>query len=203
MPTEANPAPVGGTERPRRDPFTLFLVVACIALAVLVIFMARQNRHLKESAASFSAAQIPRDALKAGDRVDPFELIGEANRRERLEFAADGPKTLLLVFSTHCPACEKTLPLWSDFLAAGPPAGVRAIGIQTDRPGASPDLGDIVPASLHFPVFSVDKPGSSALDRIPYVPSTVLLDGHGLVVRVWFGIPEKEQLAELRELLAP
>jgi len=47
MSTETQPAPAGPGEQPRRDAFTLFLVVACIALAVLVIVLARQNRQLK------------------------------------------------------------------------------------------------------------------------------------------------------------
>jgi hypothetical protein len=199
MPVEEKPVPADPAGRPRRDPFTLFLVVACIALAVLVIVLARQNRQLKSGLAALLAPELPADALKTGDRVEPIALLGEGSRKELVEFSPDGPKTLLLVFSAHCPACEKTLPIWNDFLASAP-AGLRTIGIQTDRPGAAPDVSGIVPASLRFPVFSVATPKPSALDKMPYVPVTVLLDGHGRVVRVWFGIPTKKQLDELREL---
>jgi thiol-disulfide isomerase/thioredoxin len=202
MSTEAKPAAAEETGRPRRDPFMLFLVVACIALAVLVIFLARQNRQLKASLASLAASQVPADALKAGDRVEPFALLGEAGRKDRLEFSPDGSKTLLLVFSTHCPACERALPIWNDFVAAGPPAHLRVVGIETDRPGAAPELGGIVPASLRFPVFSVEQPPPPVMARVPYVPATVLLDGHGRVVKVWFGIPTKEQIGELRDLVS-
>jgi thiol-disulfide isomerase/thioredoxin len=202
MSTDAKPTPAEEAGRPpRRDPFTMFLVVACIVLAVLVIVLARQNRQLKASFAALAASQVPADALKTGDRVEPFAILGEGARKERLEFSPDGPKTLLLVFSTHCPACERTLPIWNEFLTAGPPAGLRAVGVETDHPGAAPELGGIVPPALGFPVFSVEQPSPPVLGKIPYVPATVLLDGHGRVVKVWFGIPTKEQLGELRDLV--
>jgi hypothetical protein len=196
-PTPAEPA----AGPPRRDPFTMFLVVACIVLAVLVIVLARQNWKLKASFATLAKSQIPADALKTGDTVEPFTLLGDDARKERLLFSPDGPKTLLLVFSTHCPACERTLPVWNEFLTSSPPQGVRAVGVETDHPGTAPQLGGIVPASLGFPVFSVEQPPPPVLGKIPYIPATVLLDGHGRVVRVWFGIPTKDQMDELRSLV--
>ncbi|MBZ5638958.1 MAG: hypothetical protein LAO51_09420 [Acidobacteriia bacterium] len=203
MSTEAKPAtPEEAGRPPRRDPFTLFLVVACIALAVLVLFLARQNRQLKTTMSSLAETHLPADALKTGDTVEPFVLLGVAGRKDRLEVAPDGPTTLLLVFSTHCPACERALPIWNEFLAAGPPAGVRTLGIETDRPGKGPEVGGIVPASLQFPLFSVEQPNPPLMAKVPYVPATVLLDGHGRVVRVWFGIPTKEQLGELKGLVS-
>ena len=202
MSTETQPAPAGPGEQPPRDTFTLFLVVACIALAVLVIVLARQNRQLKMGMGAVSAPQMPPDALKTGDRVEPFVLVGEAGRKDRLEFTPNGPKTLLLVFSSHCPACEKTLPVWGEFLASAKPSGFRTIGIETDRPGDAPDVSGIVPAAMGFPIFSVENPEPPVMRKLPYIPATVLLDGNGLVVRVWFGIPSKEQLDELRDLVS-
>ncbi len=202
MTTKTQPEPAGPAGRPRRDPFTLFLVVACIALAVLVIVLARQNRQLKMAMAGVPGPQVPPDALKTGDQVEPFALLGEAGRKDRLEFPVNGPKTLLLVFSTHCPACEKTLPVWDEFLAAIKSPGLRTIGIETDRPGSSPDVSGLLPAALRFPVFSVEKPEPPVMRRLPYIPATVLLDGNGRAVRVWFGIPTKEQLDELRDLVS-
>jgi hypothetical protein len=203
MSTDAKPAPAEEGERPqRRDPYAMFLVVACIVLAVLVIVLARQNRQLKKSFAALAAAPISADALKTGDSVEPFDLLGEGTRKERLEFSPEGTKTLLLIFSTHCPACEKALPIWSDFLSQSPPAGLRAVGVQTDHPGGAPLLDGIVPTALGFPVFSVEQPPPPVLGKIPYVPATVLLDGHGRVVKVWFGTPTKEQMDEVRDLVA-
>jgi len=200
MPEDAKPAPADSARRPGRDPFTLFLVVACIALAALVIVLAWQNRQLKRGLAGPSAPELPADALKAGDRLEPFAVLDEAGGKRLLEFSPDGPKTLLLVFSAHCPACERTLPIWSEFLASTPGASLRAIGIQTDRPGAAPDTSGIVTAALGFPVFSPEAKRPPALEKVPYVPATILLDGHGRVVQVWFGMPTGHQLDELREL---
>lgn len=178
---------------PKRDGFNLFLMAACLALAALVLLLAWQNRTLKARLAASEAARLPADALKIGDRVDPFSLSGPGGRSESVEFTAGGPKTLLLVFSGQCPACEKTLPLWNDLFAPAATPAVRVLAVRTDRDEAS-----LAASSLRFPVMDLGPRPPGFLERIPYVPAAVLLDGHGLVVKVWFGMPSEEQLGEMR-----
>ncbi len=202
MTSEEKPAPEPPAPRPKRDPFTLFLVVACVALAVLVLFLARQNRQLKASLAEAMAGGLPADVLKAGDRVEPFDVLADSGEKSRIAFEAGGPRTLILVFSLHCPACERTIPLWNDVLSVKVAPSLRVIGLQTDKrdPASGPE--PILFSSLRFPVFGIENPGPPALGRLPGVPSAVLLDSHGLVVKTWFGLPTKQQLEDLRREIA-
>lgn len=202
MATEA-PGPTEVTrDRGKRDPFTVFLVVACIALSVLVFLLARENRRLKADLSQAAAGQMPADSLKPGDAVEPLALVADGGKPSRLDFSAEGPRTLLLVFSTHCPACEKTLPIWNDLLASGLPRDLRAVGVRTDREKAGAATGTVLTAGLHFPVFAPQDPSPPLLGKIPYIPAAVLLDSRGLVVKVWVGIPGDAQIKELRELVS-
>lgn len=191
--SRARPA---GTERGRRDLFTPFLVVACIALAALVFFLARQNRELKARVAGLETQAMPPGTLKTGDRVEPMTLLAESGVPTVVEFGSSKPKTLLLVFSAHCPACEKTLPLWNPFAVRVAATGTRVVGIQLDK-GQSASA-----VVARFPVYAVTKPEPAALGKLPYVPAAVVLDGHGIVVKAWFGIPAEGQLEEIDRLLS-
>ncbi len=184
----------------RRDPVTFVLVALCLVLSILVLALAWQNRALKTIAASVHAAQLPPDAMKAGDVAEPFGLLDEAGGEIAVGFPGGGARTLLLVFSSHCPACEKTLPIWNDILEEGLPADLRPIGIRTDRDAEG--AGSLLTAGLRFPAFRPKNPPPPFLSRIPFVPATVLLDGRGRVEKVWYGMPSGEQRKEMRKAIA-
>lgn len=190
-------------ERPaprRRSPVTFVLVSLCLVLSALVLFLAWQNRRLKTLEATASAAKLPPDALKAGDAADPFGILDESGGEAAIAFSDGGPRTLLLVFSSHCPACEKTLPIWNEILEEGPPGDLRLIGIRTDR--EAPGAGSLFVPGLRFPVHRVKGSPPPFLSRIPFVPAAVLIDGGGRVERVWYGMPTGAQRKELREAIA-
>lgn len=173
--------------------FNLFISSACVALAVLTLFLAWQNKNLKQELAELRAPQVPPEALKAGDEMTPLAVLDESGKSVTLEFGAEARKTLLLIYSPDCPACAMTLPIWRELLAE-PPASARVIGM---RMGAAPDGGPTLP----FPVYTPDAGNTGLTDKIPYVPTTLLVDEAGLVERIWFGVPEEEAQQELLGLL--
>jgi hypothetical protein len=191
-----------GPESRPRDPFTVFLMLACVALSLVVFFLARQNRQLKAELGAAGTPRLPAGALKPGDTVEPFALLDESGARVAIGFAAGGPRTLLLVFSSRCPACEKTLPIWNEILAAATPKDCRVVGVRTD--GDAPGSSSLFTPALRFPVHTVPEPAPPpfAGPGLPYVPAAVLLDGEGRVSRVWFGVPAESDRRELRDALA-
>ena len=51
------------------------------------------------------------------------------------------------------------------------------------------------------PVFTPD--GKAPLEKVPYIPGTVVLDNEGTVLKVWFGMLTPDQAEELKRELAP
>lgn len=190
----------GPNGKGRWDPFSIFLSVACIALAVLVLLLARQNRELKKQiAAGTGLGALPERALKTGETIPPFELIDSAGEARAFDEVAGG-RSLLLVFSVHCPACTKTLPVWEELVSDAAPA-TRVLGIRTD---SDEDAGAeaTLPQAFPFPVYGVDRERAAAfLERIPYIPATVVVSDGGKVEKVWFGMLAEDDRAVLREML--
>lgn len=183
----------------RRDGFTTFLSVACFALAVLVVLLAIQNRRLKAELAEAAAhPAMPANALKAGDRVGPIALVsGRSSDAAAVAFDGASPRTLLFVFSSTCPACRETFPIWNDLVKWASP-DVRVVAIQTDfASGEAPD------AVVTFPIHGFAPGGSELSGKIPYVPTTALIDADGIVADVWFGVPSEAQQAAMRATVSP
>lgn len=182
----------------RRDPFTLFLVVACTALAVLVVLLALQNRSLKAQLSARASAP-PADGLKAGDVVRSFEVVDAVGVKSTVAFPFGG-KTLLLVFSSTCRACEETLPIWDRLIGEGLPNGVRLCGMQTDLASGNAAAPLATPA-LAFPVYGPAVPRGEPMTKFPFIPGAAVLDGGGRVLGAWFGVPTDAQIDELRAAL--
>lgn len=173
--------------------FNIFLMVACAALAVLVLLLAMQNRRLKEQVSTLLTPQMPPEALQEGQVLEPLALLDDGGNRVVVNFEGLGERTLLLFFSPDCPACRETIPVWSVMLQNQPPA-VRVIGV---RLGA--EMEDV--PNLPFGVYSPEDGGKSLAGKIPFVPATVLLDDKGLIERVWYGMLDEEKQAELSDIL--
>lgn len=182
--------------------FTVFLMVACGVLSVLVVLLAVQNMRLKRELSEQYAGPM-KDALQKGERLPNLTLVGENGAAGPLEFGQGEERTLLLVFSVRCPACEQTFPIWEELVQQvhGTP-GLRMVGVQTDLAGeAESHPSGTLPPAFPFGIFGVDYEASEAMSKIPYIPATIILDKEGVVEEVWFGVPEGDQLEEIREAL--
>ena len=188
----------GGTTKPKGAfsgdrAFHVFLMVACVALAVMALMLALQNRRLKQELSRPATPQMPPDALKVGDTFPPLALLDEEGNPVSVPFGG-GQRTLLLFFSARCPACRQTFPVWGTLLQ-DLPAGARVYGVRI-----GPSAPDMPP--LPFPQHTQEDGGKSLKGKIPFVPATVLLDGSGTVERIWFGVPDEKERQELRDRLA-
>lgn len=181
--------------RRRIDPFTTFLMIACLALAVLVVLLARQNRELKTEIAEIISGMPAAHGVEAGDPLGAMTLRDETGSDVPLEFAGGEQATVLLVFSTHCPACQETIPLWSETFAAASESTARVLAVQLDEP--TDDAGVVLPV----PVYHLNRELSPAMEGIPYIPATIVLDGRGIVERIWFGVPEEEAITSLNAVI--
>jgi hypothetical protein len=192
--TDAETSNHAPTAPPRGDRgFQLVLIIACIALAALVLLLAWQNRQLKEELASVSTMQMPPKGLAAGDLFPSLVLLEEGGEPTTLEFGEDEPRRLLLVFSTQCPACRDTLPIWNSLLE-NPPSGVQVAGIQL---GGATDEFPFLP----FPVFTPEDGGASLAGKIPYVPATLIVDPGGRIEQIWYGLLDEPSQQALGEAL--
>ena len=168
---------------PGRDLFKGFLVVACIALAVLVVLLARQNMGLKhdieELGNQLAECGSGVDRLQDGETLGALSLSPQDGGSRELVFGDGEERTLLLIFSVHCPACNQTMPMWEELVReVRDTPGLRILGVQTDRPDEGEE-SELLTAALPFDVYGLDREGSPGMSRIPYIPATIVVDTAG------------------------
>jgi peroxiredoxin len=178
----------------RFEPFTTFLTLACVGLAILTTLLARENRSLKARLAADSHLALEQaDALKPGDLVKPFPVLDGAGQESTIGFGEGEAGTILLVFSSTCPACQETIPRWTAVLGSVPRGAVRIVAVQTDRADPHTNAAAHVLPALPFPIYSPAGSGAEVLKKVPFIPATVILDAKGVVTQAWFGVPTEEQ----------
>lgn len=153
-----------------------------VALAVLVLVLAMQLREARAEAELHRRAAllpvpgfaVPTVATQTLDG-DPF-VLGST---------APDVKQLLFFFTTTCPYCAETMPVWND-LAADMPSNVEVVAVSLDV--------DSLPLSewaerwnLRFPVVRLPEPKLAEIFRVPVVPLTILLDHEGRVLHARSG----------------
>lgn len=185
----------------RIDPFTAFLVGACVVLAALVVGLTMQNRSLKDKIGELKSG-LPADHLKSGDVVGPIPVVEDGGGTKTIGFGEGETKTVLLVFSSHCPACKQTLPIWEQILKSPPAAGVRVVGIQTDRLDPNPNGPALVTASFPFPVYGYKHVSPDPLAKVSAIPAAIVIDTKGVVTQAMFGVPDNATEGKLKHALA-
>jgi peroxiredoxin len=184
------------------DSYTVFLLVACVALAAIVVALALQNRSLKQQLShAYSNSGSAPPQFKAGDVVESFTVVSDAGESTTVAFGQGETKTILLVFSSTCPACKDTVPTWRELLASPPAGGVRVVGIQTDRLDANPAAPVELAASFPFPVYGYKRPSHDPLAKVPFIPAAIVVDAKGVVVNAWYGVPGDEAVEALKREL--
>jgi thiol-disulfide isomerase/thioredoxin len=183
-----------------RDRFGGFLAFASVALAVLVVLLAVQNRGLKKDLsacrASHAGDSVPSDALAVGETLDRVPVFDPGGNPTLLEF--DSGTHVLLIYSSTCPACEETLPLWNGWLDEGTFGTATVRAVRTDPPSAE-SPSEASPAALRLPVLLVDRSGANPLRRVYLVPCTLVVGPGGNVRLAIYGVPTEEDRERVRE----
>ncbi|HEX4824618.1 MAG TPA: hypothetical protein VFV19_09900 [Candidatus Polarisedimenticolaceae bacterium] len=190
---------MSAAEPRRRDGFSIFLVIACVALSGLVVALAIQNRSLKQQLAHGGGPPPPQ--LAAGDVVTPFPVVTDTGDTKTIGFGEGESKTVLFVFSSTCPACKEAVPIWRTLLQSPPAAGIRLVGLQTDKLDQNPAAPAEVTAAYPFPVYGYKRPSPDPLAKVPFIPAAVVLDTKGVVQHAWFGVPADDVVADLKHEL--
>lgn len=173
---------------------TLGLSVACAALSLQVVLLARQNRALKAAGVAPSAEAHPLGdaAFRVGDPFPAFAWRAPDGALHEVELGPGREDTLLFVLADACPVCPQVVPRWEEIAPFFVHAGTRVLGLLLDRPEADgPEWFEGVPL------------GSFAdLSRLPLaklrtVPLTLLIDGTGAIEWLHYGTLTDARLEEL------
>ena len=164
----------------------------------LILFL--QNKELKDTlSATTLVAQVK--PLQPGERVERFTVTTFEGSTREITYTDPTRKYLFFVLSTTCPHCANTLPTWKS-IAQTYQDSFDVIGIslhnidETRKYFEAKDVGFYLASVANDTSFSRKY-------KISGVPETMLIDGNGIVEKVWIGKLTREQTSEIHNLMSP
>ncbi len=177
---------------------TSFIGLVFLAMAVALIFLAKQNHDLKAALPQLQeelgAARNAAASLKAGEVLEPLELPTLAGEVRRLAYDDPSTDTILLIFSPECPACRDNFDNWKKVEAAHDPRRGGLFYVSTAEPEKTVDFAKN--HSLPDPVLLSD-PSALAKYKVDEIPMTILVGPGGVVKKVWVGTLSRDALEQL------
>lgn len=134
--------------------------------------------------------------LKDGHAVNGWMSTFDTANTERVEFLSRrvslvdyrGRPVLLTSWATWCVECRKELPPLVEAWQSRRERGLVVIAVNLDARGEAARVAEMIRSySLGMPIWSDESGGYSAVFEAPGVPTSVLLDRNGVLVRRWIG----------------
>lgn len=172
----------------RISPYQFGLHSLLMILTVLVGGLALENRELKQLLA-------PVEPVSAGSSAQPIAVQHLDGSEQTLSFSEAEKESLLLVFTTTCPACSDNQPAWRAVYEANKDR-YRVLGIGLDD--AQKTAAYRKQQDLPFPVVLPTDYDQFAVEYgITQVPFTIHVDRRGKVVDSWVGALSTDTVLQL------
>lgn len=182
------------------------MMIFGLGLAVatgLVVVLARRLRSLSEA---YVEIQRLSTALHTGSVVPTFWTATLGGDSITVGEAADtASRQLLFFFTTTCPYCKATLPVWAevaDSAAKLGPGLVQVVAISLDSAAAT--RAYVAEHRLQYPVVLFPDWRMTRLYRAGRVPTTVVLNGEGTVLYARVGLLRERMVRDsIYQVLGP
>jgi hypothetical protein len=179
-----------------RFAYQVFLHVTLIVLAVEVVVLSDRANKMETTLSRLTAKSLAEgDTLRLGSvrslmTSAPMEL---------------GPRSLIYLFTTSCPYCEKNMQTWQGIAGQALSKGLRVGAICLNTASKSRDslFGYVREHQINFPVYDVsDANEFRKTNNVQGVPQTMICSADGKIERVWRGVLADDAVAEITSAIS-
>jgi hypothetical protein len=153
-----------------------------MALLLVNVMLVRQNKKLKVLAGRPDRAL----EIKPGTALPKLEGFDGDGVRHSIDYGQDPRKTVMLVLSPRCYACEENMPNWVAIVNGLDRRSFRLAAVSLQSEGFNEY------ASRHginqVPVLTKIDPKYRVAYNLALTPQTILIDADGKVEKVWTGL---------------
>ena len=170
------------------------LAACCLLLLGMNVALLRQNRTLRNQL----AVPPPASEVPLGTQVPDLAGFDVSGRHISVAYGQNQPKVLLFVFSPSCQFCAQNWPKWWQLFPSIDRSNVRPVGVDVSST-ATPDY--INEHRLNeMPVLTQLDPKDTVGYHLRLTPQTILVDGNGRVEKVWSGVLDDNNVAEIERM---
>jgi hypothetical protein len=155
-------------------------------LLLMNFLLVQQNKKLKVLASRPDRAL----EIRPGSALPPLEGVDSNGNRLSINYGQDSRKTVLLILSPKCLACEENMPNWEAIINGLDHRSFRLVAISLQPLSA----GDS--ARRHgldrVPILTKFNPKYRVAYNLALTPQIILIRSDGIVERVWTGVLREE-----------
>jgi peroxiredoxin len=165
-------------------------------MGVEILLLVQENHQLRSA---LTERRGPFTILNPEEKVPPLVGIDQKGEEAKVEYPSS-LQTVLFWFSAACPSCEHNVEFWRELHQKHGSEGFRFFGATTPGEGKTEEFEKKF--QLDFPVLTVSD--YSLLDqyKVEVIPQTMLIDGRGVVLKVWPGPLSDNYKMEIEEMIA-
>jgi hypothetical protein len=146
------------------------------------VLLVQQNKKLKVLAGR------PDRALEArpGTALPALEGFDSNGNKHSISYGQDPRKTVLLVLSPRCQACEENRPNWEALISGLDQRSFRLAAVSLQSEGAKDYMSWL--GSDKIPLLAEIDPKHKVAYNLALTPQIILIDPDGKVEKVWTGV---------------
>jgi len=173
----------------------LLMFVLGVTLLLVNVLLVQQNKKLK------GLASRPDRALevKPGTALPPLDGFDSNGAWHSIDYGQDPRKTVLLVLTPQCHACEENMPNWGAIINGLDHRAFRLVGVSLKSEG----LNEY--ASRHginrVPILTKIDPKYRVAYNLALTPQIILIDAEGKAEKVWTGLLRGEDRHDVEQAL--
>jgi hypothetical protein len=159
----------------------LLLFVLGAGLLLMNGLLLQQNKKLR------ILAKRPDRALEVrpGTTLPPLEGFDSNGNMHSLNYAQDSRKTVLLVLSAKCRACDENMPNWEAMINGLDRQSFRLAAVSLQSEGFKENASQR--GINQIPILTKIDPKYRVAYNLALTPQTILIDADGKVEKVWTG----------------
>lgn len=128
--------------------------------------------------------------VKPGTALPPLEGFDSDGVRHSIDYGQDSRKTVLLVLSPRCHACEENMPNWEAIINGLDRRSFRLAAVSLQSEGFKEYA--IRHGINQVPVLTKIDPKYRVTYNLALTPQTILITADGKVEKVWTGVLREE-----------
>lgn len=175
------------------------LALAIVLVAGVMWALIEQNRTLK-AALRTSAGAPPQSGLVAGLKLPDLPLVSLSGEPSSLTQVLGGKTAVVGFMTTTCPSCKANLPQWDTLRTDLAGLDIRFLALSFDDAQATRTFR--AQHNIDWAMWEIPRSAAGLLPKT-LVPTTLVVDQQGAVLRSKTGVPSALDRPELLAAVDP